>query len=153
MQFSFWAAKVERSLSHLVPLKRSLSLLFKCVVTETARGAAGASEPSPVGDLTSHFQREAVFSVQDTAKVGCRPGAEKTQLVCFVLFCLSYPPVALPNPVVWLLEGVSCRRRCVRFPWQWTAGMLSQVAGAGSPARLLAASVSRRQPSPLSAPL
>lgn len=32
-------------------------------------------------------------------------------------------------------------------------GMLSQVAGAGSPARLLAASVSRRLPAPLSASL
>lgn len=41
LQFSFRAAKVERSLSHLVPLEQSL---FKCVVTETALGAAGASE-------------------------------------------------------------------------------------------------------------
>lgn len=98
MQFSFRAAKVERSLSHLVPLERSLSLLVKCVVTETAPRAAGVSEPSPARDLTSHFQREAVISVQDTAKVGCRPGAEKTQLVCFVLFCLSYPSCGLAKP-------------------------------------------------------
>lgn len=42
LQFSFRAAKVERSLSHLVPLEQLL--LFKCVVTETAPGAAGASE-------------------------------------------------------------------------------------------------------------
>lgn len=31
-------------------------------------------------------------------KVGCRPGAEKTQLVCFVLFCLSYPSSGLAKP-------------------------------------------------------
>lgn len=34
---------------------------------------------------------------------------------CFVF---STHPVALPNPVVWLLEGVSGRRCYVRFPWQ-----------------------------------
>lgn len=47
MQFSFQAGKVERALSHLVPSEQSLSLLFKCVVTETDPRAAGASE-SPI---------------------------------------------------------------------------------------------------------
>jgi hypothetical protein len=44
-QFSFQAGKVGRPLSHFVPSEQSLSLLFKCVVTETDYRAAGASEP------------------------------------------------------------------------------------------------------------
>lgn len=56
--------------------------------------------------------------------------------------------MALPNPVVWLPEGVSGRRMLCAVSMavdRWGhMGMHSQVAGAGSPAQLLAATVLRR---------
>lgn len=102
LQFSLWVVKVERPLSHWVPLEQLPELLVPLNVS-CKRYAFPKGMQSLVG-LSCGRHREGGGSAWS------REGSAG------LVFCFVFPthPVALPNSVVWLLQGVSCRRCCVR---------------------------------------